>query len=134
MELSTSANSNYASVNRGDETIWYKLSLTTILRRFSRARKCVSSKSAWVLLVLSLNIVLLRAIWYPPYFILSYVRHWSYKNLEYSVRGILKLIYPLAGIIADTKIGRLRIIRSSTIIVVIGMLLAIIMTVVTIVN
>ncbi len=129
MELPSSVYSNYPSATTVDEPIRYRVSVTTILRRFLNARKCISSKSAWLLLVLNFTVYFLYLFWYPPDFVATKVTHKSLRQVLYSGTGcFVYALCPIAGVIADNKIGRHRMIRFSIWMLVPGFSLAILNT------
>ncbi len=126
MELPSSTNCKYQSINTGEEPIRYRVSLTTLLRRFRKARKCISSKNAWVLLTLNFNVFFLYFFWYPPIYLNKLIPNKTLHDIVYNACGVmLHLLCPLAGILADNKIGRHNMIKWSTRLLVPGILFAI---------
>ncbi len=118
MELPSTIQSNYQSITTVDEPIRYRVSVTTILRRFHNSRKCISSKSAWLLLMLNFNAFFLYFFW-PPDFLLK--PHQFFQDYVKNGCGLIThFLCPIAGIIADNKVGRHRMIRLSTWILVTG--------------
>ncbi len=126
MELPSSTNCKYQSINTGDEPIRYRVLLTTLLRRFRKARKCISSKNAWVLLTLNFNVFFLYFFWYPPIYLNKLIPNKTLQDIVYNACGVmLHLLCPLAGILADNKIGRHNMIKWSARLLVPGILFAI---------
>ena len=80
---------------------WY----SWISRRYSITRKCVSSRSAVLILIWSFALGLWNGIALnPDLFVLNLVR--SYIPAIYGFAAILLCFFPLAGFLADVKYGR----------------------------
>ncbi len=123
MELPSSTNCKYQSINTEDEPIRYRVSVTTLLQRFRTARKCISSKSVWVLLTLNFNVFFLYYFWYPPNYLIPQE---TLHDIAFNACGVvLHLLCPLAGILADNQIGRHNMIKWSARLLVPGILFAI---------
>ncbi len=134
MELPSSTNNKYQSINTEDEPIRYRVSVTTLLRRFRNSRKCISSKSVWVLLALTFNVFFLFHFWYPPIFVNKLNTHKTLQIIVFDGYGVvLHLLCPLAGILADNKIGRHNMIKWSARLLVTGISFAIVTAAITII-
>ncbi len=123
MELPSTTNCNYPSTNTVDESIRYRVSAPLLIRRFYNTRKCISSKSAWLLLMLNFNVFFLYFFW-PPNFVL--IPHQSLQDNVFNGYVWSCDTFPLstAGIIADNKIRHHRMIKLSTWMLVIGISLS----------
>ena len=95
--------------------------------RYDTTRKCVSNKAALLILLWSFVVGLLSAMMLNPEL---YLRMFAkYVTLiAYGVAMILLCLFPLAGILADIKLGRYKAVVTSLLIVLLGLLLGLIMT------
>ena len=65
--------------------------------------------------------------WYPPGFLVNLIHHKSLQNLFYGcASGLLHIFYPLAGLLADIKVGRHRTITISTQLLAVALVVSII--------
>ena len=128
MELPSSVNLNRQRPNTYDEhqPLLNRRLAQTLLLRYRNTRKCLSSKAAWLLLLLNFNMIFLLLFLYSPIVFSDLVNIYILDLLDHSLKAFLFLIYPLMGIIADNRSGRYKIIKFSTWMLVIAMSISIV--------
>ena len=99
-----------------------KSQLNVVLQRYMKSRKCVTSRSAILVLIWSFFMLLVRVIVtsLSSYQVPSALKIQYYLCAESIFSAIIDLFYPISGLLADLKFGRHRTIVSSIRMVLVG--------------
>ena len=95
---------------------------TILQRRFHKSRKCLSSKAALTVLVLVFleHLIYLSMISLKSYNCFFDMTFQYFRVVKLCIPAIIVLFYPVAGLLADLKFGRYRMITASLWMLVMG--------------
>ena len=101
--------------NVEDASLIPKSQLKVMLQRYRKSRKCVTSRSAIMVLIWSFFMALLQSIFtdISSYQVPSVLKIQYYLIADFSLSALITLFYPIGGLLADLKFGRYKTIVSS---------------------